>query len=135
MNNKDQEKLLKIRKLLKEAYDHYFEFSEDGHCKSSEGHISVDFGNYWEDKNCELKITGVNIYSYVLGPSRSHYFKDLDNALESVVEWHRLEMEDDYDKDVLEEAAYWNDYFKKHPEEKIEFTNPDYKGPENERSF
>jgi hypothetical protein len=97
MNESDFNKLKKIRQLLKEAYDYYFDNS-DGHCKSSEGHISVDFGNYWEDKNCELKITGVNIYSYVLGPSRSHYFKDLDKALESVVQWHREQMSINYNE-------------------------------------
>jgi hypothetical protein len=97
MKQSDFNKLKKIRELLKEAYDHYFEYS-DGHCKSSEGHISLDFGNYWEDKSCELNITGVNIYSYVLGSSRLHYFKDLDNALESVVQWHRDELNTDYNE-------------------------------------
>ena len=97
MNKKDFDKLLKIRTLLKEAYDYYFQHS-DGHCKSSEGHISLDFGNYWEDKECELKITGVQIYSYVLGPDRLHYFKSLDNALESVVQWHREQMNTDYNE-------------------------------------
>lgn len=95
MTNK--EKLIKIRQLLKEAYDHYFKYS-DGHCKSGEGHISIDFGNYWSDKKCELKITGVSIYSYVLGPSRLHYFKDLDTALETVVQWHKNEMSMTYDE-------------------------------------
>ncbi len=95
MTNK--EKLIKIRKLLKEAYDHYFKYS-DGHCKSSEGHISIDFGDYWSDKNCELKITGVSIYSYVLGPSRSHYFDSLDEALDTVVQWHSDEMSTDYNE-------------------------------------
>jgi len=95
MTNK--EKLLKIRHLLKEAYDHYFEHS-DGHCKSSEGYIGLDFGDYWSDKNCELKITGVQIYSYVLGPSRLHYFKDLDTALETVVQWHKEQMKTEYNE-------------------------------------
>jgi len=97
MNESDFNKLKKIRQLLKEAYDYYFDNS-DGHCKSSEGHISLDFGNYWEDKNCELKITGVNIYSYVLGSSRSHYFKDLDTALETVVQWNREQMTTKYNE-------------------------------------
>ncbi len=97
MNTKDFETLITIRKLLKEAYDHYFEFS-DGHCKMSEGHISLSFGDYWKDKDCECKITGVEIYSYVLGPSRSHYFDNLDEALEAVKEWHRNEMSTSYDE-------------------------------------
>jgi hypothetical protein len=97
MNNKDQEKLLKIRKLLKEAYDHYFDNS-DGHCKSAEGTIGIEYGNYWEDKNCELKITGVSIYSYAFGPNRDHYFETIDTALEAVVQWHRDELNTDYNE-------------------------------------
>lgn len=97
MNKNDFEKLLRIRKLLKEAYDHYFQFSEDGHCKSSEGHISLDFGNYWTDKNCECKITGVCVGSYVFGPHRTHYFDSLDEALEAVVKWHSDEMKMTYE--------------------------------------
>jgi len=93
----DKEKLLKIRHLLKEAYDHYFEHS-DGHCKISEGSISLDFGDYWSDKKCECKIMGVQIYSYVLGSSRSHYFKSLDEALDTVTQWHKDEMNTDYNE-------------------------------------
>ncbi len=111
MKQSDWNKLKQIRQLLKEAYDHYFEFSEDGHCKSSEGHISIDFGNYWEDKNCELKITGVNIYSYVLGPSRSHYFKDLDTALDTVVQWHSEQMKTDYNELYDQPESFIQDDF------------------------
>jgi hypothetical protein len=106
MNKSDFNKLKKIRQLLKEAYDHYFKYS-DGHCKRSEGHISIDFGDYWSDKNCELKITGVSIYSYVLGPSRSHYFDSLDEALDTVIQWHEEEMKMTYDYD---EAGYPRTY-------------------------
>lgn len=94
MTNK--EKLLKIRKLLKEAYDHYFKYS-DGHCKSGEGYISLEFGDYWSDKNCECKIKGVSIGSYVFGPHRMHYYDNLDEALEEVTRWHKEEMEAVYD--------------------------------------
>jgi hypothetical protein len=97
MNQTDFNKLVKIRQLLKEAYDHYFEFS-DGYCKSSEGHISVEFGNYWDDKKCEMKITGVSVYSYVLGPSRDHWFKSVDEALKTIKEWHDKEMTTTYDE-------------------------------------
>ena len=97
MNESDFNKLKKIRQLLREAYDHYFEFS-DGHCKSSEGYIGLDFGDYWSDKNCELKITGVQIYSYVLGSSRLHYFKNIDEALETVIQWHSDQMNTDHNE-------------------------------------
>lgn len=96
MNNTDFNKLLLIRKLLKEAYDHYFENDPDGSHKSQEGHISVEFGNYWEDNKCEMKITSVNIYSYVFGNSRSHYYDTVDEALEVVKGWHKEEMTTDY---------------------------------------
>lgn len=106
MNQSDFDKLIKIRKLLKEAYDHYFDLS-DGHCKSSEGNISIEFGDYWSDKECEGKITGVSIYSYVLGSSRLHYFDNLDKALETVVRWHKEEMAMTYDYD---DAGYPRSY-------------------------
>jgi hypothetical protein len=96
---KNREKLIKIRKLLKEAYDHYFTNCQDCGCKSGEGHISLEFGNYWEDPNCELKITAVCISSYVFGPHRTHYFDTLDEALETVVQWHDEEMKTVYSQD------------------------------------
>lgn len=106
MNQNDFNKLLEIRKLLKEAYDHYFENDLDGSHKSQEGHISVEFGNYWEDEKCELKITSVNIYSYVFGNSRSHYYDSLDEALEVVRQWHKVEMNTDYAEQLRLEAEY-----------------------------
>ena len=105
MNDKNFQKLLEIRKLLKEAYDHYFD-NTDGHCKSQEGHISLEFGNYWEDEKCELKITSVNIYSYVFGNSRSHCYDSLDEALEVVRRWHKDEMNTDYAEQRRLEAEY-----------------------------
>jgi hypothetical protein len=107
VNQSDFNKLIQIRQLLKEAYDHYFKYSEDGHCKSSEGSISIEFGDYWSDKNCEGKITGVNIYSYVLGSSRLHYFDTLDKALDTVIQWHEEEMSMTYDYD---DAGYPRNY-------------------------
>jgi hypothetical protein len=95
MSDIDFQKLLEIRKLLKEAYDHYFHNS-DGHCKSQEGHISLEFGNYWEDKKCEMKVTSISIYSYVFGHIRTHCYYSIDEALEVVKEWHKNEMNTDY---------------------------------------
>lgn len=127
MNQSDFNKLLEIRRLLKEAYDHYFKHSDDGHCKSQEGHIDLEFGNYWTDNKCEMKITSVNIYSYVFGSSRSHYYETIDEALEVVRRWHKEEIEYDYEQQRLEEKEYWNKYFKKHPELDYRVTNPDIK--------
>ena len=49
MNQNDFQKLLAIRKLLKEAYDHVFDNDHNCSHKSQEGHISLEFGNYWEE--------------------------------------------------------------------------------------
>lgn len=123
MNQTDFNKLITIRKLLKEAYDHYFKYG-DGHCKSGEGHISVEFGNYWEDKQCQMKITSVNIYSYVFGSSRSHYYDTIDEALEVVKRWHKEEMETDWEKIQKEEIEAYEKYYKDHPEKKMDIINP-----------
>jgi hypothetical protein len=120
VNDKDFEKLVQIRKLLKEAYDHYFDNS-DGHCKSQEGHISLEFGNYWEDSKCEMKITSVNIYSYVFGSSRSHYYDTVDEALDVVKCLHKQEMETDYE----EQRRLEKEYNKRYPQGYL--INPDIK--------
>jgi len=98
MNTDDLAKLEEIHRLLDEAYRYYFEHG-DGHCKSSEGHVSVEFGNYWERQDKGLHVTGVSVYSYVLGPNRTHDFDSLDQALEVVRSWHRQEVNTVYDDD------------------------------------
>lgn len=130
-----KEKLIEIRRLLKKAYDHYFDHS-DGHCKSGEGHISVDFGNYWDDAKCEMKISSIGIYSYVFGSGRLHHFDTLDEALKTVKRWHEEEMNHDYEKDEREEKEYWENYFKNYPEKKIELINPapHFRSPETRKS-
>ena len=112
MNQTDFNKLLEIRKLLKEAYDHVFHNDPDCGHKSQEGHISVEFGNYWEDKECQMKITSVNIYSYVFGNSRSHYYDTVDEALEVVKRWHKEEMATDYEEQRRLEKEYDERYTK-----------------------
>jgi len=106
------DKLQEISRLLKEAYDHYFQYEQ--HCKSSEGHITVDYGNLWERGESEnLKIKGVEIYSYVFcREGRSQYFDSVDKALEIVREWHEDELSYDYNSSeevesrwVMDEAA------------------------------
>jgi len=97
----DLEKLEYIHRLLKEAYEHYFEHDNDGH-KSGEAHISVDYGNFWEREEAGgLTITGVEIYSYVLGPHRTHTFDSLDEAIQVVEQWHRQQI-----KGLEEECLY-----------------------------
>jgi hypothetical protein len=127
MTNK--QKLKEIRRLLKEAYDHYFKHG-DGHCKSAEGQISVHFGNYWTDGD-DLVIRSVEIYSYVLGPSRSHFFDTIDEALETVKKWHHNEMNFDYEQAEKDEAEYWENYYKQYP--KTYLTNPE--NPKSKRKI
>lgn len=94
----DAVKLAQIRALLAEAYEHYFANS-DGHCKSSEGAISLHFQPFfWREDEPQERV-GVSIFSYVLGPSREHYFKDMDEALAAVTKWHSAEMNHDYSED------------------------------------
>lgn len=119
MTNK--EKLLKIRKLLKEAYDHYFDNCKDCGCKSGEGHISLEFGNYWEDTKCECKITAVCIYSYVFGCSRSHCYNSLDEALEAVTRWHKEEMEAVYHNDDASTIKTHGTFIRDYDEEENEY--------------
>ena len=91
--------LAEIRRLLDESYDHYFANS-DGHCKSSEGYIGISFNNYFERRDGEpFGVKYVEIYSYVFGPNRSHYFKSTAEALEAVQGWHEREMKETYDEE------------------------------------
>lgn len=78
--------LNEIARLLDEAYTHYFATS-DGYCKSSEGYVSVSFGNFF-DRRQGIRKRHVEVYSYVLGPSRMHDFDSIEEALETVREWH-----------------------------------------------
>lgn len=96
----DIDKLTEIQNLLDEGLAHYLTY--EGHCKSSEGHVSVNLANSWDRRRGENPIT-VEVYSYVLGPHRSHSFDSVDEALEEVRKWHAQEME--YDPDTEENLA------------------------------
>lgn len=88
----EREKLLEVIRLHDEAYEHAMQF--DGHHKSSEGYVSVSFGTIF-DRYEGLRpgqVNGVEIFSYVLGPSRLHDFDTLDEALATMREWHADEM-------------------------------------------
>jgi len=80
-----------IQALLKEGYDRYFKV--EGHCKSSEGYISIKerFPTYWDyGKNSTWE---VEVFSYVFGPYRMHTFEGktkedaLLEALKDVKKW------------------------------------------------
>lgn len=106
ITEQEMKDLAEIRRLLDEAYDHYFENS-DGHCKSSEGYISLNYPNYFERKDgAGLGLRSVEIYSYVFGPNRLHFFKSTAEALVAVKQWHEREMQETYEDDWDEEAWY-----------------------------
>jgi len=91
----DYTKLEEIHRLLEEAYSHYFEY--EGHCKSSEGFVSIEYGTLWDRRETGLAISNVHIYSYVFCKEGRHQdFDSLDKALETVREWHAEEMAYDY---------------------------------------
>ncbi|MEU0952841.1 hypothetical protein ABZ353_10935 [Streptomyces niveus] len=99
ISEQEMQDLAEIRRLLDEAYDHYFKFS-DGYCKSSEGHIGLDFNNYFNRQEGQsFGIKTVEVYSYVLGPNRNHAFGSTAEALEIVRGWHDKEMQEDYEED------------------------------------
>ena len=92
--------LREIDVLLDEANTHAMTLG-DGGWKSSEGHVSVSFGNHWErDPDEPRQPAKVEVYSYLLGPHRSHYFDSTAQALEVVKQWHRSEMSFDYATEV-----------------------------------
>lgn len=93
LTEKDIECLTEIQRLLDEGLQHYLTY--ESHCKSAEGNVSItiDFGNSWRRFEGPVKPTyNVSVYSYALGPHRSHDFEYPEDALEAVREWHAHEM-------------------------------------------
>lgn len=89
--------LAEIQRLMDEAYAHYFD-SGESHCKSDEGYVGLHFNNVHDRRAGEpFEIVDVEIYSYVLGPHRTHNFRSTSDALDAVREWHRREMEHNYE--------------------------------------
>lgn len=89
LSSEDIKKLEEIQRLLDEGLEHYLTY--ESHCKSSEGHVTVSFGNSWERRDGDNPIR-VSVYSYALGPHRSHDFDSIDEALGEVRKWHAEEM-------------------------------------------
>lgn len=80
----DFEKVAEVIRLHDEAFERY-QKCPGAMWKSSEGAVSIHFGNVWDRENRP----SVEVYSYALGPNRNHYFKDADEALTEVRGWHR----------------------------------------------
>lgn len=98
-----QQNLAEIRRLLAEAYQHYFAGS-DGHCKSGEGAISLNYPSFfWNEDDGGVQPT-IQIYSYVFATSRSESFETSQQALEEVRRWHAEEMAVTYCTSCVMEA-------------------------------
>lgn len=101
LSQQDLDNLVEIQRLLDEGLEHYLTY--ESHCKSSEGYVSVSLSNSWQRREGEHPI-GVEVYSYVLGPRRSHYFDSTEEALTEVRKWHEREMAhvppEDYDEQM-----------------------------------
>jgi hypothetical protein len=97
-------KLKEMSRLLDKAYDHYFSY--EGHCKSYEGSIELQYGTYWDrqENPADLKITGVHIRSYVFCRSgRDEFFDSVDEALAEITKWYEEEMSyDPHSPEALE---------------------------------
>ncbi|HET7455415.1 MAG TPA: hypothetical protein VFJ76_07840 [Solirubrobacterales bacterium] len=95
MTVEQQAKLREIVRLIDEATS--YAINQGAGYKRSEGAISVHYGTT-EDRHDghAFSIRGVEIYSYLLGPSRNHFFSTLDEALETVRDWHRAAMEEEW---------------------------------------
>lgn len=97
--------LREIDVLMDEANTHAMTLG-DGGWKSSEGHVSIGFGNHWDrDPEEPRKPITVEVYSYLLGPHRSHFFDNTTEALEVVRQWHRNEMAYDYTTEDWDDGA------------------------------
>ena len=90
-----------IQRLLAEAYTHWQENCPDLHSKSSEGAVSIELPSWFWNEEHKHERPGVIVYSYVLGPQRSHYFDDSSEALAEVRKWHASEMEREYYEEVF----------------------------------
>ena len=107
-------KVKEITRLHDEAFEHYQKF--DGHCKISDGSISVyvEFGSVHERRENEDFVPRISlaIYSYVVGVPEEdqfeaprYYFETVDEALEKVRAWHARAMEWNPSE---EEQAEWD---------------------------
>lgn len=99
LTEQDLADLTEILRLHDEAFRHYL-LDDWGH-KSSEGAVSVNFGNIWARHGDGPEwlddgapgVAGVSIYSYALGPNRNHSFDTIAEGLAAMREWHKAEMD------------------------------------------
>lgn len=77
--------LAELRTLVRETYDFWRKWAEDHHCKSGEGTVSIHWPSVWaEEWDAE---PGCEVYSYVFGPHRSHFFDSIKEARDEFQRW------------------------------------------------
>ena len=87
-----------LRKEIFALYDRYMESElNDQYWKSQEGAVSVHYSNYFNQDSP----VQVEIYSYLFGGGRHHYFNSINEAYKEVQKW-RVELE----KDILQGPNY-----------------------------
>lgn len=89
--------MAKVRRIIElhdEAFRHYQDNGGDG-WKSSEGVVTLRSGSVFDrmDGDDDWR---VEVYSYLFGPHRNHYFDSVDAALAAVTEWHQTEMANEH---------------------------------------
>ena len=95
LSEQEQADLAEILRLHDVALRDYLERHNDGH-KSSEGCVELLFRNFWDRDGWEnpgaTGGVGVSIYSYALGPNRTHYFDTIAEGLAAVRSWHDAQL-------------------------------------------
>lgn len=86
LNQEFLQKLEKFVKLVDEAHRYYFDNINEGH-KSSEGHISVGLGTFFDRQDNPDYEPPIELYAYAIGEHRSHFFDNIDQAIDVVEEW------------------------------------------------
>jgi hypothetical protein len=97
MTQQQKKMLREMREhLAKLHYDWQNDPEFDGHCKSNEGYVGLLYrmDNWFECgsnaetyKNAQPKLSMVEVYSYLFGPSRLHSFDTIEEAHKEVMTW------------------------------------------------
>lgn len=89
--NKEQE----LRIQIKEMYDYWQKYDEDGHCKSQEGHISIFqyFGNVFEEQK---ESWGIEVYSYIFCDGRRFEYngKTKEEVIQKAMDYFKIKFEE-----------------------------------------
>lgn len=95
MSQEELKKLKELRTLLANLHQAWTDDKyKDGHCKPNEGYVGIilSYPNWFSSEsyqdylNAEPKLS-VEVYSYLFGPNRLHYYDSLDEAIAAVKEW------------------------------------------------